>query len=323
MVKVAVVGLGTISATHLQAIENSHYGELICTCDTDTSKKMLSPVPFYTDMLEMVSKEEFDCVHICLPHYLHAEAIKLFAKHKKHIFTEKPVALSYSEGKTLLKYEEDVKIGVCLQNRYNKTAKVLKEIIQTQRYGKFLGIKGVVTWCRKQNYYDAGPWRGVLQQSGGGVMINQSIHTLDLMQYIVGDFKTIRGNIMNYSLDDIEVEDTASAFFEYENGGTGIFFATNAYCANSSVEIEVVCEEAIIRMQDHKCDAIKKDNSIERICEDEIREGEKTYYGSSHYLAIEAFHRAIAENTSDYITLEEGLKSLKTIQEIMVYSKEG
>lgn len=316
MLKVAVVGLGTISPIHLYAIEKSNLGELVCVCDINESKREGITVPFYTDMKEMIEKETFDCVHLCLPHYLHGEAIKLFASHKINIFTEKPVALSYDEAAALFELEEGFKIGVCLQNRYNETTVALKELLDSKKYGAFKGMKAMVTWCRTQAYYDESPWRATMKQAGGGVMINQTIHTLDLMQYIAGEFASIKGLVGNLSLPDIEVEDTVSALAVYKNGGTGLFFGTNAYCTNSSVEMEIICEDAVLRMMDSKCYVVKEGCEPELICEDGKLEGSKHYYGASHFYAIEKFYQAMIDDTMDYISLEEGAKSLKIINDI-------
>lgn len=109
------------------------------------------------------------------------------------MFSEKPISLNYEEAKSIFHLEEKnkVKIGVCLQNRYNKTVIELKKQLDQGDYGRFLGTKGMVTWSRTMDYYDEAIWRGKKAQSGGGVMINQAIHTLDLLSYLGGDFKKV------------------------------------------------------------------------------------------------------------------------------------
>src|SRR5699024_5523882 len=100
-----------------------------------------------------------------------------------------------------------------------------------KKFGEIIGIKGIVTWFRPESYYTDKPWRGKLDTAGGGVLINQAIHTLDLMQLLCGPVDTIKGNVSQLLDYHIEVEDTASAHIKFKNGANGMFFATNANLA--------------------------------------------------------------------------------------------
>ncbi|MEM5593934.1 Gfo/Idh/MocA family oxidoreductase [Niallia circulans] len=118
----------------------------------------------------MLEKETLDCVHICLPHYLHYPVTKACVEKGIHVLQEKPLALHTEEGLELLKLEEDnkqVKIAICFQNRLNETVEKLRQIIAENKYGKIVGIKGIVTWARTKSYYDNKPWRGKLDLAGG------------------------------------------------------------------------------------------------------------------------------------------------------------
>ncbi len=324
MLKVAVVGLGTIAPVHLHAIEKCEEAQLVCVCDINEDKKPKSDIPFYTDMQTMIDAHEIDCVHICLPHYLHDEAVELFAKNGINVFTEKPVTLSYERAKKLFDLEQkyNVKIGVCLQNRYNNTSVILKDIVVKEKYGAIKGAKGIVTWQRTQEYYNEAPWRGTWAEAGGGCMINQSIHTLDLLEFIVGDAKSVNAIVGNLSLPDIEVEDTVVANLTYKNGTNGIFFATNAYCSNSNVEIEIVCENGVLKMEDNKCFVTENGKERKLLGEDVKLEGSKHYYGASHLMAIKAYYSAIADNSCEYISLMQASRSLHVIDMIQESGKQ-
>ncbi|MDR3302899.1 MAG: Gfo/Idh/MocA family oxidoreductase [Treponema sp.] len=160
---------------------------LIAGCDSDEQRRATLPADtaFYTDYRELLAHEKPDVVHICLPHYLHYPVARAVAESGCNIFAEKPLALTFAEGLEYAKLEKKhgVKIGVCLQNRLNPTSERLVEILADGAYGAVTGVRGVVAWKRSKAYYDAKPWRGTMAQGGGGNMINQALHTLDLMQY--------------------------------------------------------------------------------------------------------------------------------------------
>ncbi len=322
MINVAIIGLGTIAPIHLQAIQANKDAKLIAICDIDNSKQMkIDDVTFYDDMDKMLSIEKIDCVHLCLPHYLHISAIEKFAKAGINIFTEKPLGMTYEECTKVfcLEKEYNVKIGVCLQNRYNATTTNLLHAIKQGDYGDFLGSKGIVTWSRKKEYYNDAPWRGKSELAGGGVMINQSIHTLDLLSYIGGEIESIDAKIANLVLKDIEVEDSVMANLRYKNGANAMFFATNGYAQNSSVVLEFVYEKAIFTIDSDKL-YIKQNGETKLICENQLLVGTKQYYGASHTMAINAFYNAILNDTKDYISVQEGAYSVKLINKIVVSS---
>ena len=183
--RVGVIGLGDVSMIHLHSIKSSEKAELVAVCDIDETKSgLIENVNFYTDYIEMIQKEQLDCVHICLPHYLHYPVTKEVANLGVNVLLEKPLCLDTEEAEKFIELSDsiDTNICICLQNRYNNTVENLKEIINSDVYGKVIGIKGLVTWNRSKEYYTVKPWRGKMEFAGGGVMINQSVHTLDLMQ---------------------------------------------------------------------------------------------------------------------------------------------
>ncbi len=318
MLKIGIIGYGTIAPIHKHAIEQVPDVELTCICDIDITKR-LPDIGFYTDIDEMLQREELDAVHICLPHYLHVPMVKKCAEKGLDIFVEKPLGITYEDASSLFGLEETygVKIGVSLQNRYNITSVRLKEIVEQQTYGKILGSKGLVTWCRKNEYYKDAPWRGKLAQAGGGVMLNQSIHTLDLLQYIGGTFKNVEAKVSNFTLKEQEIEDSVMAHLEYvDSDASSLFIATNSYCINSSVEVEFVFEHAIFRIKDSKLYKICEEfNTQELICEDDTLPGSKSYYGVNHTAAIKDFYNG------SYVSLQEGAAPLKLIDGIMESSR--
>ncbi|MGG1400741.1 Gfo/Idh/MocA family oxidoreductase [Bacillus salipaludis] len=323
MLKAAVIGLGDISKIHIPVIQANPEVKLVAVCDIDEAlKDSVSSANFYTDYHEMLEKEKLDCVHICLPHFLHYPATKACVEKGIHVFQEKPLSLNTKEGLELANLEEnnkDIKICVCFQNRYNETFEMLQELVDSGEYGKVTGIKGLVAWFRPKDYYSVKPWRGKMKEAGGGVMINQSIHTLDLMQLLGGELESIRGSIDQLLDYGIEVEDTATAHIKFKNGATGLFFATNANAENSSVELEVILEKEKFTIKDS---ILTRGQYKEVLTEDTKMPGSKFYYGASHMKLINQFYSCIANDTQDYVHVKDALTSMKMIDAIRQSSKE-
>ncbi|MFC3039525.1 Gfo/Idh/MocA family protein [Virgibacillus xinjiangensis] len=320
MLKAAVIGLGDISKIHVPIIQESPHAELAAVCDIDESLRDSVPgVPFYTDYEEMLEKESLDCVHICLPHHLHYPAAKAVVEKGVHVFLEKPLARNAEEGMFLVDLEkkyEDVKICLSLQNRLNATFVKLRELIASGGYGEVTGIKALVTWFRPKEYYDVKPWRGKMRQAGGGVMINQSIHSLDLMQLIGGEIETIRGSIDNLLDYGHEVEDTATAHIQFKNDAKGLFFATVTNATNSSVEFQVILERGKLTIKDSILTITNDEGKKEKIIEDDKLPGKKFYYGASHGKLINHFYTCIEQDSDDYIHARDAQTSMEMISAI-------
>ncbi|TWD89674.1 putative dehydrogenase [Neobacillus bataviensis] len=325
MLKIGVIGLGDISKIHIPAIQANPHAELAAVCDLDESLRNTVPdVNFYTDYQAMLKRESLDCVHVCLPHYLHYPVTKVCVENGVHVFQEKPLSLNTKEGLTLAKLEDmhQTKICVCFQNRCNESFELLQEIIASGQLGKMIGIKGLVTWYRPKEYYDVKPWRGKMELAGGGVMINQALHTIDLMQLLGGEIDSIRGSIDQLLDYGIEVEDTASAHIQFKNGAKGLFFATNANAENSSVELEVSFEKGKFIIKDSVLTKINEEGKKEKLIEDSKMPGTKFYYGASHIKLINQFYTAIINNSQNYVKVKDALTSIKMIDAIRQSSEE-
>ncbi|MFZ7946459.1 Gfo/Idh/MocA family protein [Neobacillus sp. 19] len=320
MLKAALIGLGDISAIHLPAIKANPNVELTAVCDLDKGARDIVPeARFYTDYQEMLESEALNVVHICLPHYLHNPVTKACVEKGIHVFLEKPLGLNTKEALELVELEQkhpDIKICVCFQNRYNESFEMLQEIVESGEYGRIVGIKGLVAWYRPKSYYDAKPWRGQMKYAGGGVMINQALHTIDLMQLLGGKIESIRGNVDQLLDYGIEVEDTASARMQFESGATGLFFATNANAVNSSVELQVILENGKFTIKDSILTRVNEDGKKEELVEDAKVPGTKFYYGASHKKLIHLFHQCIEEDTDNYVHAREAAVAIQMIDVI-------
>lgn len=326
MKRAAVIGLGTISKTHIDAILADPDVKLCAACDIDPEKqgKIPEDIPFYEDYHVMLKQEKPDCVHICLPHYLHVPVSMEAAELGIHVFCEKPVALNVPEAQKFVEFERehpDVHIGICLQNRRNRTVETLKEIIESGKYGRVTGCKGLVLWARPKSYYEESPWRGKWETAGGGCMINQSVHTLDLLYYLCGNIHALKSSVSQLLDYGIEVEDTVAAKLLFENQAQGLFFATNANSKNESVQISVSLEEAEFSIEESCLYRTDKNGERTLICEDEKLPGSRFYYGASHQKLIHEFYEALEKNNDHYIHVRDAWMSINLINAILESSK--
>lgn len=327
----AVIGCGAIYGVHADALQESEYAKLLYVVDIreERAKKAADrySCQWETDYRKILDNKDIQVIHVCTPHHLHAEMAIEGLKAGKHVLVEKPVTINVEQAKLMLKASKKYKgfLGVCFQNRYNPTSVVAKQILDSGELGKILGIKGIVTWSRDKEYYLSSGWRGSFNTEGGGVLINQSIHTLDLMQWFGGDVESIRGSVSTKYLGDaIEVEDTADAVINFKNGARGIFYATNCYTTNSPVELEIHCEKGTLTIRDGEL--IKSSDGVKQKIVDENNRSSpyKSYWGRSHATLIRHFYEAIRNSDpKGVISVEEGMKSLKIIDGIYKSASTG
>lgn len=328
MKKAAIIGLGDISGIHIGAIRQNPEITLAAVCDIDERAKERAPenVPFYTDFREMIKREKPDVVHICLPHYLHVPVSCEAAEMGVHVFCEKPVAMNTQEAEEFAAFEAahpEIYMGICLQNRFNESVEMLKGFIDSGEYGRVTGAKGIVPWAREKSYYDAKPWRGKMATAGGGCMINQSVHTLDLLYHLGGPIAEIKASVSQILDYGIEVEDTAAASLTYENGAHGLFMATNANYKNESVQISVQMEKAEFAIIDNVLYRIDAEGNRERLVEDERLPGTKFYYGASHGKLIARFYKEIETGGRDYVHVKDAIMSMRLIDGILESGRTG
>lgn len=320
MIRAAVIGLGDISSVHISVLQAmSDTVEICAACDLDEQKASRLPgTAFYTDYVQMMEQEKPDCVHLCLPHDLHYPVAKAAAERGIHVFTEKPLALCTEQAEAFARLEQEhpeLRIGVCLQNRYNLTTQKLRELLAQQPDDPVRNVRGVVIWSRSKAYYDASPWRAELRRAGGGVLQNQSIHTLDLMAYLGGPVASIRGEILNLLDYGMDVEDTATARLEYQSGAMGLFYATVAHGENTSVELDISTAHTHYRIRDEKL--FRVENGVEALlAEDPQIQSGRGYWGSSHGRVIHSFYEALSGRAGDYPHAADGVYSLRMIDAI-------
>ncbi len=332
MKTISILGLGGISAVHIAAILNNDYGKIEAICDIkpDRIEKAKESIPYpvrtYTDYEQLLSEVHSDVVHICTPHYLHKPMAIAAMRAGADVYLEKPAALNYDEALEILSVQEETgrKVCVSFQNRVIPTNLTAKNIIDSGEMGAFLGARGFMTWHRSGAYYTESGWRGAWATEGGGVLMNQSIHTLDMLYYFGGKITRTEGTAsLRKNGDIIEVEDTAEATLFYENGKTAIFYATNCNVADASVQIEVYLEKGKLLLQNGK---LYKDtgDGLELLVDDKKAPVVgKAVWGAGHALMIGRFYDAIDGKDEYYCTLKDGIEVLKVIGDIYATNPRG
>lgn len=321
--RIAIIGCGSICGNHIKSILESE-NTLCAVCDilpeqTERIKEKysLGDLPVYTDYKEMIDTERPDSVHICTPHYLHAEMICYALSKDVNVLSEKPLFISLEQMEDIKKAVKATKaqLGVCHQNRYEENMLTLKRLTAD-------GVKGgggFVLWNRNADYYNSASWRGTVAMEGGGVMINQALHTLDILQWICGMPKYVTAHTFCDTLKGvIEVEDTATARFELEDGTALTFFATNGAGCDLTPRLEFKLMNGETVVASNKLVTLNKEVVSGK--EKESYEG-KAVWGTGHAKLISDFYSAIREGRHFDIDFEEGSKVVRLI--LAMYRSNG
>ena len=250
--RVGIIGMGAIAPMHVNALlDCGHSIVALCDIEIERCKKIkadfseneeLARAEEYSDYKEMLDKAGLDSVHICTPHHLHAEMICEALSRNINVLCEKPLAISFEQFDMIERAVEQssAQLGVSFQNRYNPTVLQMREFLKDKTVTSACAS---VIWKRDERYYASGAWRGKVATEGGGVMINQAIHSLDMLQYICGMPKTLIAHTSNNSLKGvIEVEDTAYGLFKIDDERNFVINATNAAKHSFSVDIKFYAE---------------------------------------------------------------------------------
>ncbi len=317
---IAIIGCGAISKNHGEAIKNSKV-DLLYSVDLVNEKaemfsKKYGGTPL-TDYHEALRDPRVDVVHICTPHYNHAMIALDAMEFGKHVFCEKPIAINPEDAYKMTEKAEKNQcyLGVCFQNRLNNTAIAAKKVIDSKQYGPILSAMGRVAWDRHGSYYVDSSWRGQYETEGGGCIINQAIHTIDLLDYLCGGIEGVSAIAKRLrDTDDYEVDDSCMANFKLKNGNTAVGYFTNCYARGKIIEIEIVFENAKLILEQHRLRIITKDGT--EIMNDKKAKGEKSEWGLSHGKLIQEFYHCIIEDRPFFIDGRSAIRSLLIVDAI-------
>jgi predicted dehydrogenase len=312
-----------VSIVHLEAIDKLASSRLVAVCDTDRDTAAAAAeryqVPAFSDHRQLLATLRPDVVHISTPHHQHAEVAIDCLEAGVNVLLEKPVAHTIAEAERVLAAaarHPDVKIAVCFQNRYNAAVRAARSLIDSGDLGVVLGGSATVLWHRPPAYYAKRPWRGQRALSGGGVLINQAIHTLDLLQWLLGDVTSVAGQVGTNELGGhVDVEDTAQLVLHHGDIRRSVFFATTANVTDSVVTLEIVAERAVLQMRGDLT-VSWADGRVETVSERTASTGGRSYWGVSHELLIGDFHSSLGRPGPFWIDPAEGIKTLRILDEL-------
>lgn len=326
--RVGIIGCGGIGKVHASAYRILETGTIVAVCDNKEVRvaKMAERYDAkpYLDYKEMLN-EDLDMVHICTPHFLHAEMAIAAMEKGINVLTEKPMAISLEDADRMIESAEknNVTLGVIFQNRYNRSSQEVKKAVESGMLGELKGARMSVCWYRPMSYYTGSDWKGNWHEEGGGVLIDQAIHTIDLMQWLVGDIDWLQGTMATRA-HDLEVEDVSEAYIMFKNGVHGSLYATNLYTVDADIELELHGEKGTARIV--KDDAYIKVEGMEyHFSEVQVASdvAGKACYGLSHKTEIGEYHKALLEGRPAPITGPDARKALEIVLAIYESARSG
>ncbi|MFL0248777.1 Gfo/Idh/MocA family protein, partial [Candidatus Clostridium stratigraminis] len=329
----AIIGCGRISYKHVEAlVQNKDEAVLTAVCDVieenaiakkrDYENNIDSSVNIkvYTDYKKMLEKEQIDVVTIATESGYHPE-IAIYCMNKgKHVIVEKPMALSIEDADNMIECsrKNNVKLCVSHQNRFNEPIQKLRNAIEDNRFGKLVNATARILWNRNMGYYEQAPWRGTWKLDGGTLM-NQCIHNIDLLQWMMGgEIDTVYAACDTF-LRDIEAEDFGAILIKFKNGSIGIIEGSACvYPKNLEETLSIFGEKGTVCIGGLAVNKIETwrfaDN---KDTEEEILKGQEgdpdTVYGFGHTPLFKDMINAIKENKEPLINGEEGKKGMSII----------
>lgn len=328
MINYAIVGCGHIANKHIEAIEKTEQASLVAICDTNPNRlnqyMNQTGVEGYVNIDEMLERQSnIDVVCICTPSGLHAPLAVKAAKAGKHLIIEKPLALTIEDADAIAEAVtvSGVKAAVVHPNRYRPAIQLLKSALEKNVFGKISHVNATVRWNRGQAYYDQAPWRGT-KAMDGGVLMNQAVHNLDLLQWLFGRVVQVK-SMVDTRIRNIEAEDVAVATLRFDSGALGVVeAATTIYDKNLEESISIFGENgyAVIGgvtanwIKQWKCDSMS-DKEVDLL----KQKVEADPYGvSGHQQIIEDMAEAIRDNREPAVTVEDGKAAVQLVIDIVL-----
>ena len=337
-----IVGCGVVSGWHADAIKAIEGTELVAVSDVveERAREMGKKygVDWYTDYRELIKREDIDVVNVCVPSGLRAEVSIPAAEAGKHIISEKPLEVTLEKADQILEavHKNKVKLAVIFQSRFSEEARLLRKILQEKRLGRLVYGEAAGKWYRSQEYYDSGGWRGTWKLDGGGALMNQSIHAVDFLQWMMGEVESLYAYSALLAHERIEVEDTLTASLKFKNGALGSIIAMTSAYPGYARKIEIYGTEGTVVLEDGRIavwnfkEEREEDKKIRESIAKENSPGAKGAASATAGITYEEHRRqivdmikAIKEDRQPLINGEEGRKSLELVLAVYESAKSG
>jgi UDP-N-acetyl-2-amino-2-deoxyglucuronate dehydrogenase len=334
MARIGIIGGGGISETHARAAREIAGVEIAAIVGDNQQKiarlQELYGGATYSEFSEFIEHKPMDMVIIGSPSALHARQGIAAARHGLHVLTEKPIDVTTEQADLLIEECEraGVKLGVCFQDRFAPGIRHLKQLIGEGKLGKPVMISGRVKWYRPPEYYNNSRWRGRRELDGGGALMNQGIHTVDLLIWLMGDVERVYARTTT-ALHDIEVEDTAVATLEFANGALGTLEVATSVYPGYQRRLELTGSEGTIILEH---DRIISADLRTPLAEPPAPAVEDTNASDTsaivsdiggHRRILEDFLHAIKTNSTPRCDGREGRRSVALVQAIYESARTG
>ena len=330
---VGIIGCGTIFPMHAESIKRVKGVKIAAVCDIKQSraadKARSLGCNAYSDYKEMFSSESLDAVHICTPHYLHLPMIIEAARRGINVLTEKPMALNPSDAKkeVAAAKKAGITFGVILQNRFNPGSVLVKKRVLDGSLGKLKSARLVLSYCKPDSYYKKSDWKGRKDKEGGGVVIDQAIHFLDILRWLSpSPIEYVESKVARRFHSFINVEDSAEGVIKFKSGFYASFYLINYYSYDDDPEIEIDCQKARVNIVKDSAKILYfkgKDEKAEPKKNEYIDYGDgvRDYWGYCHYNQIKDFYDSLRAGKKPAITGEDALKTQELVWAIYESSR--
>ncbi|MCL4694084.1 MAG: Gfo/Idh/MocA family oxidoreductase [Candidatus Hydrogenedentes bacterium] len=339
-VGIGIIGCGVIAPIHAQSITDIPGAKLVAVSDVvEANAKKLTdkyPAETYTDYQELLKRDDIQAVSLCVPSGLRADIAEACAKAGKHILAEKPLEVTTERIDRVIKAVDDagVKLGCIFQYRYADGPANIRKALDAGRFGKLVLGDAYIKWYRSQEYYDSGAWRGTRKLDGGGCLMNQGIHQIDLLLWFFGPVKTVTAQTALVGHTGIEVEDLACAMLTFENGAMGVIEGSTAIWPGHPARVEVhgtqgsaVLEDGELKSWQFATEAPEDAGVLSGIKGDTLGSGASDPIASlkheGHRRQIEDFVNAIREGRNPTIDGREGRRSVEIIEAVYRSAETG
>jgi len=334
-----MVGCGVIAPFHATGIKETPGAFLAAACDpNEEAAKGFSAshgsIPFYTDLEEMLQRDDVQAVCICTPSGVHSDQAVMAARAKKHVLCEKPLDITLPKIDRMIRVcrEEGVKLGGIFQRRTYEATRKAREAVQGGLLGKMVLGDVYQKFYRSPEYYRSGAWRGTWALDGGGALMNQGVHGIDILLWIMGDVKSVIAKA-DHLVRDIEVEDTAIAIVTFENGAFGVVEGATSCNPGEVAKLELHGEKGTIILTDSGIVRWAVAKGDRHLAQDEkMASAEERAHGVSdpraisaegHVALIRDFVDAINNNREPMVTPESARKPVELILAIYESARTG
>ncbi|HTK06484.1 MAG TPA: Gfo/Idh/MocA family oxidoreductase [Ktedonobacteraceae bacterium] len=239
-----IIGCGVIGPLHAEALKVIPDAELVAVADVVPEKAQKLGEKYnaraYTDAGEMLEREHLDVVDVCVPSGLHGQIAIQVMRAGSHVIIEKPIEIQHERIAEIIRVQKETgrKVAVISQHRFDPAAVQVHKLVQEGAFGRLVLGNAAIPWWRSQKYYDSGAWRGTWELDGGGILMNQSIHSIDVLQWLMGPVKSIRA-YTDTLVHQMETEDVAVAVLRFANGALGTISATTGGYPGAVTRIEI------------------------------------------------------------------------------------